>query len=176
MNSVRACRPRLGKTAAIFNFVSLWRLTATYISMADLLCCAHHASTAGYIITHVTAFSQHFSRLTHIWSSNRFLLWKAKAGEKTFHDSWVCWEIFSLAKITQNFQWMKPEIHINTRNTVLYVDRLCDLVVRVSGYKGPGFDSRPYQISWEVGIWNRVHSASWGQLRSYFKGKVAAPV
>jgi hypothetical protein len=28
------------------------------------------------------------------------------------------------------------------------VDRLCGLVVRVSGYKsgGPGFDSRPYQI------------------------------
>jgi hypothetical protein len=32
-------------------------------------------------------------------------------------------------------------------------DRLCGLVVRVSGYRstGPGFDSRPYQIFWEVG-------------------------
>jgi hypothetical protein len=31
--------------------------------------------------------------------------------------------------------------------------RLCGLVVRVSGYRsrGPGFDSRPYQIFWEVG-------------------------
>jgi hypothetical protein len=32
-------------------------------------------------------------------------------------------------------------------------DRLCDLVVRVSGYRsrGPGFDFRPYQIFCEVG-------------------------
>jgi hypothetical protein len=31
-------------------------------------------------------------------------------------------------------------------------DRLCGLVVRVSGYRsrGPGFYSRPYQIFWEV--------------------------
>jgi hypothetical protein len=37
----------------------------------------------------------------------------------------------------------------------LYVDtdRLCGLVVRVSGYRsrGPGFDSRSYQFFWEVG-------------------------
>jgi hypothetical protein len=32
------------------------------------------------------------------------------------------------------------------------VDRLCGLIVRVPGYKsrGPGFDSRHYQIFWEV--------------------------
>jgi hypothetical protein len=31
------------------------------------------------------------------------------------------------------------------------MDRLCGLVIRVSGYRsrGPGFDSRPYQIFWE---------------------------
>ena len=36
-------------------------------------------------------------------------------------------------------------------------DRLCGLVVRVSGYRyrGPGFDPRRYQI-----FWNGVHSAS----------------
>jgi hypothetical protein len=43
-------------------------------------------------------------------------------------------------------------------------DRLCGLVIRVSGYRsrGPGFDSVPYQIFWE--------------LRSYLNEKVAAPV
>jgi hypothetical protein len=32
-------------------------------------------------------------------------------------------------------------------------DRLCDLVIRISGYRsrGPGFDYRPYYIFWEVG-------------------------
>jgi hypothetical protein len=32
------------------------------------------------------------------------------------------------------------------------MDRLCGLVVRVSGYKsrGPGFDSRRFQIFWEA--------------------------
>jgi hypothetical protein len=32
-------------------------------------------------------------------------------------------------------------------------DRLCGLVVRVSGYRSrrPGLDSRPYQIFWQVG-------------------------
>ena len=31
-------------------------------------------------------------------------------------------------------------------------DRLCGLVVRVSGYRyrGPGFDPRRYQIFWEI--------------------------
>ena len=30
------------------------------------------------------------------------------------------------------------------------IDRLCGLVVRVSGYRGPGFDPRRYQIFWVV--------------------------
>jgi hypothetical protein len=34
----------------------------------------------------------------------------------------------------------------------IFNDRLCGLVVRVPGYRyrGPGFDSRGYQIFWEV--------------------------
>jgi hypothetical protein len=57
-------------------------------------------------------------------------------------------------------------------------DRLCGLVVRVSGYRsrGPGFDSRSFQIFWEAAVWNGIHSASWGQLRSYLEEIVAAPV
>jgi hypothetical protein len=39
-----------------------------------------------------------------------------------------------------------------------------------------GFDSRRYQIFWEVVVWNGVHSASWVQLRSYLKEKIVAPV
>jgi hypothetical protein len=36
---------------------------------------------------------------------------------------------------------------------VWWEDRLCGLVVTVSGYRsrGPGFDSQPYQIFWQVG-------------------------
>ena len=57
-------------------------------------------------------------------------------------------------------------------------DRLCGLVVRVSGYRyrGPGFDPRRYQIFWVVVGLERVHStswASWGQLRSYLNAKSA---
>jgi hypothetical protein len=37
------------------------------------------------------------------------------------------------------------------------MDRLCGLVVRVSGYRSKdlGLDSRPYQIFWEVGALER---------------------
>jgi hypothetical protein len=38
-----------------------------------------------------------------------------------------------------------------------HIDRLCGLLVRVSGYRprGTGFDSRPYHIFWEVGSLER---------------------
>ena len=41
---------------------------------------------------------------------------------------------------------------INFSDFSLSVDRLCGLVVRVSGYRyrGPGFDPRRYQIFWVV--------------------------
>jgi hypothetical protein len=37
-------------------------------------------------------------------------------------------------------------------DTCCYEERLCGLVVRVSGYRSrsPGFGSRPYHIIWEV--------------------------
>jgi hypothetical protein len=54
-------------------------------------------------------------------------------------------------------------------------DHLCGLVVRVPGDR-TGFDSRRYHIFWKVDGWNGVHSASWVQLKSYLKEKVAASV
>jgi hypothetical protein len=44
------------------------------------------------------------------------------------------------------------EYLFNNYLCVTSVDRLCGLVVRVSDYRprGPGFDSRPYQIFWEI--------------------------
>jgi hypothetical protein len=52
-------------------------------------------------------------------------------------------------------------------------DRLC--VVGVSGYRarGSGFDSRPYQIIWEVGGLERGPVSL---VTSYLNEKVTAPV
>jgi hypothetical protein len=47
-------------------------------------------------------------------------------------------------------------------------DRLCGLVVRVSGHRSRGPEKQR--------VWNGVHSASWEQLRSYLEEIVAAPV
>jgi hypothetical protein len=50
--------------------------------------------------------------------------------------------------IVDNFRKLGFELYV----TILKGDRLCSLVVRVPGYRsrGPGFDSRFYQIFWEV--------------------------
>jgi hypothetical protein len=56
-------------------------------------------------------------------------------------------------------------------------DRLCGLVVRVSGYRssGPGFDSRRFQIFWEAvglerGPLGRNSSGSSQENREYDRG------
>jgi hypothetical protein len=64
---------------------------------------------------------------------------------------------FKFAMLVHLVQWNK----INSFFQVIFgilgtqsptKDRLCDLVVRVPGYRsrGPGFDSRRYQIFWQV--------------------------
>jgi hypothetical protein len=56
------------------------------------------------------------------------------------------------AALTDAFlQFVSCSVEISTPSGK--TDRLCGLVVRVSGYrsKGPGFDSRSYQIFSEVG-------------------------
>jgi hypothetical protein len=52
--------------------------------------------------------------------------------------------IFPSKKLKLNSVAFSPQAY--------YTDRLCGLVVRVHGYRsrGPGFDSRRYQIFWEV--------------------------
>jgi hypothetical protein len=57
--------------------------------------------------------------------------------------------------IPHNFVWNRLLLHsVCARACVRVWDCLCDIVVRVPGYRsrGPGFDSR---------VWNRVHSAWW---------------
>jgi hypothetical protein len=56
--------------------------------------------------------------------------------------------------------------------------RLCGLVVRVSGYRsrGPGFDSRPYQIFWEVRGLERGPLSLVGTIEELFNEKIAVPV
>jgi hypothetical protein len=53
----------------------------------------------------------------------------------------------------------------------MIADRLCGLVVRVPSYRSIGQGSIPGATRFSEKWW--VHSASWVQLRSYLKGKVA---
>jgi hypothetical protein len=57
----------------------------------------------------------------------------------------------------------------------MMVDRLCGLVVRVPSYRsrGPGLIPCSTRFSETYCVWNGVNSASWAQLRSYLKEKVA---
>jgi hypothetical protein len=59
-----------------------------------------------------------------------------------------------------------------------HIDHLRGLVVRVPGYRSRGLGLVPGTIRFleEKWVWNRVHWASWVQLRSYLKEKAAAPV
>jgi hypothetical protein len=56
-------------------------------------------------------------------------------------------------------------------------DRLCGLMVRVPGYISRHTRSIPSaaRFAEKLRVWNGVHSASWVQMMSYLKEKVAAP-
>jgi hypothetical protein len=58
------------------------------------------------------------------------------------------------------------------------VDRLCGLVARVPGYRsrGPVFDSRRYQIFWEIVGLERGPLSLVSTLEEVLGGKAAAPV
>jgi hypothetical protein len=57
-------------------------------------------------------------------------------------------------------------------------DRLCGLVVRVSGYRsrGPGFDSRSFHIFWEEAGLERGPLSLMRKTEDLLEGKVAAQV
>jgi hypothetical protein len=69
----------------------------------------------------------------------------------------------------------------NEETIVFYVydalDRLCGLVVRVPGYRsrGPGFDSRRYQIIWEVVGLEQVPLSLVNITEELHEWKLAAP-
>jgi hypothetical protein len=84
----------------------------------------------------------------------------------------------------ENFSCLRPciqwGIFLRFKINLFYFGRnhLCGLVVRVQVYRsrGPGFIPGATRFSEKEWIWNGVHSASWVQLKSYLKEKVAASV
>jgi hypothetical protein len=86
-----------------------------------------------------TAFVRAFSALMILGPA--FLAERRILNTLTFHRMDFMWGHFIYTQTIPLF-------------SLLFVglDRLCDLVVRVRGYRsrGPGFDSRRYQIFWEV--------------------------
>jgi hypothetical protein len=62
----------------------------------------------------------------------------------------------------------------NRKQSLMCVDRLCGLVVRVPGYRswGPGWIPGASRFSEKHWVWNGVHSASWVQLKSYLEEKL----
>jgi hypothetical protein len=61
---------------------------------------------------------------------------------------------------------------------IIIIGRFSGLMVRVPGnrYRGPVSIPGATKFSEKQCVWNVVHSASWIQLKSYLKEKVAAPV
>jgi hypothetical protein len=61
---------------------------------------------------------------------------------------------------------------------ITFFDRLCGLVIRVSGYRsrGPGFESRRHHIFWEVVGLERGPLSLVSTMESYLEEIVAAPV
>jgi hypothetical protein len=77
---------------------------------------------------------------------------------------------------SKNFYHTFYTEHIKLKNQRLSKrNHVCSLVVRVPGQRSR-FDSGATRFSEKLWVWNGVHSASWVQLRSYLKEKVAARV
>jgi hypothetical protein len=117
------------------------------------------------ITMQVMYYNTHTHTHTHIYIYITQLLKYRDQDSITDERVWV---IFSLPCFTrlQNSQTI-------TYICVWFEDRLCGLVVRVSGYKsrGPGSVPGASRFSEKQRVWNGVPSASWGQLRSYLEKK-----
>jgi hypothetical protein len=89
------------------------------------------------------------------------------------------WASLNLTAELKN-KLFNAELRVNVikQSTWGFCDRLCGLVVRVSGYRSrdSGFNSGASRFSEKQWVWNGVHSASWGQLRSNLEEIVATPV
>jgi hypothetical protein len=100
-----------------------------------------------------------------IWSTQYILLY---THVKTFcNGEWTLWN-FAIS----GYHW-------NELSSVnMSKDRLCGIVVRVSGYrsKGPGLDSRRFQISWEAAGPERGPIGLVRTTEKLLEGKVAASV
>ena len=101
-----------------------------------------------------------------------------------FGSSDSCRKLFFNFKISpQPSQYILSLLLFMIRNRNKFLDssvisdRLCGLVVRVSGYRyrGPGFDSRRYQIFRVVVGLERGPLSFVRSLRSYLNKKVGAP-
>jgi hypothetical protein len=75
-------------------------------------------------------------------------------------------------------EWRSVSFSDTLISDVMPHDRLCDLVSEFLAIdpKVPVLIPGASRFYEKQRVWNGVHSASWGQLRSYLKGKVAAPV
>jgi hypothetical protein len=90
----------------------------------------------------------------------RHVALREKANQKTVNDACLRHHLLvgNGAELKRQhwavFQtWLGDLLFISVITLYMYyTDRLCGLVVRAPGYKsrGPGFDSRRYQIFWEI--------------------------
>jgi hypothetical protein len=98
-----------------------------------------------------------FPKICHLWD-NVVKLWYSQTGHRSEYDA--CWITNAIethseyAKHSFSMATVVRQTCLNITSIHTIYDRLCGLMVRVSGYRyrGPRFDSRRFQIFWVVGL------------------------